>query len=472
MNFVFDPGEFNPGQLKYIQATSPFVLLAGGFGSGKTTAGAVKIVQLAAMNPGLPGLVLAPNWTTLKSVVLRALRKLFLSVPRAQLPLDALAALLRIHDPTQERYLDWGGGTHIFLRSMHDVASFDGLDVAWVYGDEMRHATREAYSVAIARVRLKSAPFPQRAFTSTPKIGWLSDEFNTGKSGRELIVAPTLENRANLQEEYIDGLRASYSKRMQRAVIEGLFTVLEGSVYEAFDVRSEQGRKERVLPLTHPANNLRAQNWQKTILAIDPGFRRSAVLWIREIDKLQWAIIHQWMPDNMSMGDVAMRINEYNKAHEIYIDEVHVDPAADSTELATGLDVAAILDTIATRDGRPHTIWCTGIYRGIAYGVDKLATLLGDPQNGLPVRLFMTEALLKEETEANNRGIVKSLEAYAYGEVKDGKAMSDVPVKDGLHDHACDCARYCAVLLWLTTDLQQIDPRLKTLSRLPIGGRR
>ena len=91
---------------------------------------------------------------------------------------------------------------------------------------------------------------------------------------------------------------------------------------------------------------------------------------------------------------------------------------------------------------------------GLVY--EKTRTLLGDPDNGLPIRLFFARTMAAKE-QGNQRGIVKSLSSYSYPELKDGRPITDMPEKDGVYDHDCDAIRYWAMGMWLS------DSRLRDL---------
>lgn len=431
----------NPGQWRFLQSTASSVLLAGGFGSGKTLGLGLKLLQLKAVNPGVPGLFMAQTWRAMWSTTYRRLMSfLRLTLPREALP--------RIRDRQGECYLDFGDGVPVYLRSAHDVASFDGLDVGFALMDEARHVTALANEVFMGRVRIR-CPLPQKAYTSTPATNWLADEFNSGLPGHELIRAPTRENRKHLAPDYEANLRLSYSRRMQQAVLDGLFVNLTGSVYEAFSPLVE-GNPWIV------DYEWRANRGRKTILAVDPGFRRSAWLLIHELTPTSWIVFHQLMLDDTSDDAAVQRVNDLG----VPIDEIWCDPAADQTQSTLNLDTLQMLKGVKTRaEGAVRYI--SGPFRSVEYGVDKVRTLLGDPEASLPVRIFFARCLIQSERGARQRGILKDLAAYRYPEEKDLHAVKDQPLKDGVHDHACDALRMFGVGMWLTSPLRELDPKLK-----------
>ena len=433
--------DLTPGQRKFLASRSPLVLLAGGYGSGKTTALALKILQLKTENPDAPGLIVSQTWSSLWAITYRRLMATIgASLPKHLWPM--------VHDKQGECFLDFGDGVPIYLRSAMNPGSIDGLDVGWAACDELRHYTRKAHEIILGRVRVK-CPLSQRAYSSTPAIGFMSEEFDSGKPGRELIRAPTQENLRNLTPDFIDNLRASYSPRLQRAVLEGEFTVLEGSVFEAFDPKPESPWFVDFEPTKAYLEK------HKVMMAVDPGYRRSAWAFIVERGPLDWVVFDELMPDNTS----DMAIVEAVNARDYPIDEIWCDPAGDNVQSYEAHDTFAALRQIRTRVPLARVIRAVTEFRSIPFGVDKLRVLLGGYE-GLPIRIRFARRLLKLE-HGKQRGILKDLSSYSYPEVKDGRPVGDEPNKDGVHDHGCDMLRYWAVGRWMTDPaLRKKDPAL------------
>jgi phage terminase large subunit-like protein len=311
-NLNIPPGLLNLSQGRFLRSRSKFVLFAGGFGSGKSTALAIKVLQLVSLNPGLPGLLVGATYGSLFSTVLAEL----LRICSLTILDPAMRPVVRRDD--RGKYIRFACGTIVYLRSAEYAKGIDGLSVAWLCGDEVRHWNKAAYEVSIARVRLRVAPFPQRAFASTPAIHWMADEFNAGKLGRELITAGTGENARNLESGYVDNLRVSYSSRMQRAVIEGHFTILEGAVYENYDPFLE----DSPWLVDHDPTTLKNLQ-KKNILAIDPGFRSSAWLWVQEVSPCSWIVVDEMMPEGRAANSVVAEINSRTiNGTKLKIDEV------------------------------------------------------------------------------------------------------------------------------------------------------
>ena len=420
-------------------STARLKLNSSGNGATVSQGLALKFLQLLTENWGYPGCIIAPNWRTMWSVTYRRIMQVLRSfMRRRELP--------KLVDRHGECYLDFRDDFPVYLRSANNEDGYDGLDVGWLLGDEARYWRRSAWHVAQGRVRVR-CPRPQVALVSTPEVGWLSEEFDSGKPDRKLIVAPTAENAHNLAPGYIEGLKLSYSQRLWRALVEGIFTILEGAVYEAFD---PQPRGPWMVDF---AANARSP-WfssRPVYLAVDPGYRRSSWIWLAENDDLQWVAIDQYMGRGASDADCVREVNRRGWP----IDEVWCDPAAGATQSFEGASTIKLLQQIRTR--RPRAVrTITKANREIVYGVDKTRTLLGNPDAGQPIRLKFSRALAQGEV-GKERGVVKDLASYRYPKEKDGRAISDVPLKDGVTDHSCDAMRYWAVGRW------ECDPKLRRL---------
>lgn len=436
---VLDPDEINPSQLKFLRSTSGYVLFAAGLGSGKSMAGVLKILQLKGANGRAPGLVVAQTFGALFSNIIDPMLELL----RDQLP-EGLVPRVRGGGPRNRLHLLFADGSKIFLGSAENAKGYDGLNVAWLYGDECRHWHEKAWHIAEARVRVPGV-LNQVALTSTPAMNWMALEFTSGKPNREIIQAGTLENLRNLAPDYIDNLKLSYSPRMQRAMLHGEFVPLYGAVFDNFDPLTESAWFVDL-----PGDKRTMLAWLKNrrvTLAIDPGFRRSAWLWIAKDgvgENTRWIVFDELMADDTTDMTCVDIVNRRGWP----IDEIWCDPAGDNVQSVEGQDTFAALRHIDTRTGQVPRICAVTTYRSIAFGVDKTRVLLGGGE-GLPIRLKFARTLLASE-RTKPRGIVKDLAALSYPEMKDGRPITDVPLKDGVTDHSTDALRNFAVGMWMS----------------------
>jgi len=282
-------------------------------------------------------------------------------------------------------------------------------------------------------------------------MGVIAEEFNTGKANRDLIMAPTSQNAANLAPHYIENLRLSYSKRMAKAMIDGYFVPLEGAVFDALD--PEFWQSEHVVQDYDPE----AHRHCKTYLAVDPGFRSSAWIWIHEVAPLDFVVFDEIMPEDTSDAACIEAVNGRGWP----IDEIWSDPAAGATQSTLNLSTLDMMNAIKVRGrsrgrGVDAVRFIAGAFRSIPFGVERLRVLLGDQDIGLPIRVRFAGRLEGAERRSK-RGIVKDLMALTYPQAKPGVKL-DHPIKDGITDHSTDALRYWAVGMWLTTDLYNLDP--------------
>jgi hypothetical protein len=443
--------QLNPAQWYGLHCYDPYLLFSGGVGSGKTTFLAMKMLDLRSKNPKAPGLVVAPSWSMMKAVTLRALNKMLWRVYGKE---------PKLKDPSGERYLDFGKGPPVFLRTATNPGSIEGIDVGWLLGDELRWWPWKSYENAIARVRVPCA-LPQACFATTPEIGKMSDEFNSGKDGRRLIRVPTIENIRNLRPGYVDDLSLSYSPRMRDAILYGMFVLLEGAVYE--NLTADIWNQGHNVIDYDPDANL----WRKTYLIFDPGYQKSSWAWVHELTPTSWVIFDQFQVENTSDAACVDIVN----ARGWPIDEIWCDPAADNTQSALDLDTLDIAQSIIFRGEMEPTIrYPMPPFNRIRFGVDKVRTMLGDEALGLPPRLFFANRL-RDVEEGQKRGVVKCHQNYRYYPEKYGQAVRGDPWKDGVNDHCCDMVRYFSVGMWLTSPLRSIDRSIEKMAKSGAGYR-
>lgn len=398
-----------PSQARFHAAPGHIILGSGGVGAGKTQAGAVEALALALENDESDGFIVAPTWGTLHRVTLRK----FLEVCPKKLIVD-------IHK--QERYIILANGARVNFGSADRPDTLEGATIAWFWGDECRYWRRTAYDVMIARMRCPKAKRMRAVLTSTPTMGWLYDEFCTGKPGRTLVNLPTIENQA-LPKSYMQDLRTSYSKAQYEQYVLGQFRVAEGTVFgDMFDYDTH------IVDLEHIPD-----------VPVDIGYdfavRRPAVVFAQRIgDEVR--ILDEIIVDDCPTDRMARKIRKkFLTNPHWHPGTVYCDPAGAARGQATGVTSVEILE----REGFVVDYTTHPQARAIHYGLgvigSKLMNVDGDTS------LFINKAMESD----NQRGLVQAIQAYSYPEVKEGRPVSDLPHKDGITDHVMDALRYLLV---------------------------
>jgi hypothetical protein len=416
----------NPTQARFHASRAKVKAFLAGYRGGKSRAGAEESVVLAAENEGLDGLIAAPTWGILHTVTLRAFHDW--ESHTGACPVDVIA-----YHNIGKHYFQLVNGSRVYYGSADRPGSLEGTTLAWWWLDEARLVRREAWRVLIARLSDPRSKRIQGLVTSTPAAGWLQEEFGSEREEREAFHGSTRENARNLPEGYVEGLEKTYSPREARVLIDGEFGLLVGAVYdEEFD------RKRHLVEWRYDPRLV-------TAMVVDFGVRRPYVGWAQQVPEGMvipgrgralpgtWVIFDELIADDISTELLAQRAR--TKGYRV--DVVYYDPAGDAREPAYGISSRAIFESAGFKNWRcaleprlRHVPFGIELVRGMLLNVCK------------ETRLYVAKSLDQPKVL---RGVVKDFEGYAYPDVKDGRPVSDQPLKDGLHDHGMDGWRYLAV---------------------------
>lgn len=207
-----------------------FVLLRGGEGSGKTTAGAIMMLD-RLKRPGVRCAVAAPNLPHFKRSTWPELRD--------WLPWDQVVERHRYRsaiewEPTQQFMLAFLNGSTLLCGGIEKPGSWEGPNLHFFWFDEARHKdTDDAIKVMNGRVRMPgpNGERPQIAVTTTPRKNWLFDWFgpvNPDGDDHEAVkrrlcdvVMLTADNMANLADGFVEDRAAGLSAAEGRALLYG-----------------------------------------------------------------------------------------------------------------------------------------------------------------------------------------------------------------------------------------------------------
>lgn len=426
-----------PHQWQFVTSPSYATYFAGGYGSGKSFALVAWLAMTAFMNPpDTEGLLVLPTYKMLSQFLNRALLPSFKH--------------LIVEHKIGNGVLHLHGGRRLTYRSGHDPTLVEGDNCAYAALDEAGLMKRDIYRKIVARVRDERSPYPRIGLTGVPFTGtWLQDVFE-GRHDlkRSILQFPTHYN-TQLPDGYIDNLKEAIPRRLWPLYLEGLFVTIGASVYPVFSadrhvVSYEWKHEQRNRKLrTRPAN---------TGVVIDPSPRNPHVLFVVLLEEGDYfgphiaqrrtaLVFDELLPiSDVELGEDAIRTE---RLCQMIIDKgypIHwciMDPAGKAVEATSGKHQVAIVSEMLdvnveyTYDPR---------LRLIENGIEMVERML-DPLSGMPCLLF-AESLRYNHSR---RAVLNAIQHYHYAEAKDGKPISNQPVKDGVTDHAMDDIRYLAI---------------------------
>lgn len=227
--------ELLPHQADFVaDTTSPYLVLEGGLGSGKTVALVVKMLQLAQASPGVPGLIVEPTSDLIGSIFLPTVEELF---GTWGIPFDyrtqyrGRVAVLLIWPGTSAE-------TVVYLRSGDKPQRIVGFKVGWFLLDEVDQLKADVWRRCIGRWRDSRAKVMQAVAVGTPEEGfnWTFERFHV-KPAPGTRVIQGVSTRANvfLPKDYADHLAANHDEDELARVLTGKRTTRTGLVYKRFD---------------------------------------------------------------------------------------------------------------------------------------------------------------------------------------------------------------------------------------------
>ncbi|HTN31966.1 MAG TPA: terminase family protein [Pseudomonas sp.] len=232
----------NKPQYEFIKHPKKFSAFVGGYRSGKTFVGCVRMCINALEHPGIPQGYFAPTYPQIADIF-------YDTIPGVAeafgLVADIVPSNKRVHLRDQlGRCL-----STIVCKSMEHPGRIVGFNIAHALVDEIDcmpiKKADSAWKKIIARM---STVWPTRSentidVTTTPEgFNWVYRKFvkelAANPSQRPLygiVHASTRQNAKNLPKDYIKSLRESYPANLVDAYIDGLFVnLVSGSVYPNF----------------------------------------------------------------------------------------------------------------------------------------------------------------------------------------------------------------------------------------------
>jgi hypothetical protein len=231
----------NRPQAEFLATRSKFKALVAGFGSGKTWAGCAGQCRHSWEHPRINAGYFAPTYPQIRDIF----------YPTIEEVAADWGLVAKVAESNKEVHL-FNGRIYrntILCRSMEKPGEIVGFKIGHAQIDELdilkREKARTAWRKIIARMRYKVDGLRNGVDVTTTPEGFKFVYEQFVKAVREkpelaalyaVVHASTYENEANLPDDYIPTLRASYPPQLIEAYIRGQFVNLtSGSVYPDFD---------------------------------------------------------------------------------------------------------------------------------------------------------------------------------------------------------------------------------------------
>ena len=219
-----------PHQLKALKSRKEEVLLLGGIASGKTLLGAQWVVSKIAEHPNCTIMVAANTYQQLMNASIKTLTNY----------LDELDIEYKAVLSGSRKRIEIGNAT-IIMYSLEKYENIRGVELEFIWLDEVAFSNLEALNVIRGRLRGKHSDYRQILMTTSSNgYNFLYDIFGNIKDTtvKQLISAKTSDNTF-LPEGYYDMLVDNYggedSPLAQQELFGKFVNLQEGAVYSLFD---------------------------------------------------------------------------------------------------------------------------------------------------------------------------------------------------------------------------------------------
>ncbi|MCW5829040.1 MAG: phage terminase large subunit [Deltaproteobacteria bacterium] len=216
----------HPRQREFLEAEEKFVLYAGGIGSGKTTAGAIRFLR-RARDHDTNGYILANSYEQLDRVAVQVFMSLAEEGGHSPRLIRSRRSIEMKEAPAR-----------IFWHSTENYNMLRGVEMGFFWLDEARDTSREAWLVLQGRLRHPGGPL-RGDLTSTPAglDHWLYEEFASPerRPDTRLVTGTSYDNALNLPPGYLAGLENAYTGDWFEQEVNARFVnTASGRCYYAF----------------------------------------------------------------------------------------------------------------------------------------------------------------------------------------------------------------------------------------------
>jgi phage terminase large subunit len=424
----FELGElkitFNPSQQEFFakaEGSARYLGFGGGFGNGKTLAGCIQALKMAAMykdNLVLVGRLKGSDLGASTKKTMLELLAPFLETKQAEYKVKDDKIVLE-------------NGSEIVFRHLEDVFSSGilGMNLGYFYIDQAEEVTEEVFNTLKSRLRRRSyaedgSEAPRGGVMTFNMAGhnWIwrvfKKKWKADKSPLEnpesfgLVEASTMDNAAHLPQDYIDDLLANGKEWVDRYVY-GSWDAFSGQIFEDFD------QETHVIPHREPVAG------SIIFAGIDPGFVDPfTVIWLAiEPTGTRYIFMEHYVPGQTTdwHADVLKA-----KEHNLPVRARYTDAA--NAQVIHDLNSKGVYCVPAKKETLQSSKDLVG------GGIQEIKNLLRkDPTTGKPGIIISDQCV----------NLIYELQQYAWKPRKGDMNAPEIP--EGKHDHTIDCLRYILI---------------------------
>lgn len=453
------PIRLMPKQSIFIASEKQFCGYGGGVGNGKSMSGIIKVYQHCMDQPGAFFLIGRKHATDLRNSTLKD----FLQMMRGYGKWSE-----------QAKTFKFPNGSEIVFSHLDELGSLTNMNLSGFWIDQAEEVPEEAFDYLVGRCRRQKG-LTGGMITHRPKIitfnpnghDWIWRRFHEQLDADglplgniddyELVMATTLENRANLPEDYLKSILAN-PEEWKKRFVEGSFDTKSGRIFDDWN------------PSVHVVDDFEIPHEWPRFRTIDHGQTNpTACLWIAiDFNENLWVYREYYKPKASvsqhvrNILDRSYNMGPHGPEPERYLYTV-IDPSTHIQNREKDGHRFSVADEYADA-GIPTVNGQNAVEAGIAR-VHKYLHInpnrphptkinhLGEVVMGAP-RLYVFKSC---------NWLIKELPEYQWKPLKYsqiGMANNpEAPVKN--FDHAVDALRYGVMSRPVAPQhLQQIDPNI------------
>lgn len=407
----------------FIRSAAEEAFIAGGVGSGKSLAAAIKAGVACWKYPGTQGFVARQSMATLKATAMKVLLE-----GDEMPPVIPPQLVKRKWDEDGGVNVELVNGSSILFRSYQDwnPEKLLSLNLGWVWLEEASEATENIWNALCGRLRRKTGP--RQAWGSTNPNGhdwiWRRSHPDAGQCLAERFEVNTLDN-PHLPPDFLERM-ARMPKEWQKRYVYGSCDTAAGQIWDEWS---------SALHTYDPAEVRVPPEWRQ-LVSLDHGRRNpTCVLWARvDRDGNVWVEDEYYEP-GIVQNHAAVMLAKRPETAKLVI-------KADPSVFVKGHDDVSIAD-VYFKAG----ISMRAAVNKVSSGLDRVSEYL-KPQVGVE---FPHEHPLRGQSPAPSvfvsrkcANLISEIPDYRWRDlspsVERNRDEPEEPRKK--NDHACDAFRY------------------------------